>query len=59
MAVFTPPSGNSNSTDHTHTQDDHDKDDNDIKKFYIRPSLGLNCGVRSYPLLITYRDYTL
>ena len=41
MAVFTPPSGNSNSTDHTHTQDDHDKDDNDIKKFYIRPSLGL------------------
>ncbi|EJS44526.1 YCL044C [Saccharomyces arboricola H-6] len=40
MAVLTPPSDTNGSTDHPRSCD-HDKDDNDIKKFYVRPSLGL------------------
>ncbi|CAI4056403.1 hypothetical protein SKDZ_03G0270 [Saccharomyces kudriavzevii ZP591] len=41
MAVFTPPPDTNSAPDHPQSQDIHDKDDNDVKKFYIRPSLGL------------------
>ncbi|CAI1902837.1 hypothetical protein SEUBUCD646_0C00310 [Saccharomyces eubayanus] len=41
MAVYTPPSDTNSNPDHPHSQEEHDKDDNDIKKFYLRPSLGL------------------